>query len=108
MGRGRTFRPQRRRAGLKADMANFRVPGRHGMKNDSPALARRPTGPISRVVGLYQTLLRRSLEHFFPDAILDAGGDRSFINWDGAEDEGQYRILEDPDGLVLRIEPLDD
>src|SRR4051794_11443935 len=104
MGRGWTFRPQRRRAGSKADMVDFRVPGRHGMKNDSPALARRPTGPISRVVGLYQTLLRRSLEHFFPDAILDAGGDRSFINWDGAHDEEHYRMLEDPDGLGVQIE----
>jgi DNA integrity scanning protein DisA with diadenylate cyclase activity len=85
-------------------MVDFRVPGRHGMKNDSPALARRPTGPISRVVGLYQTLLRRSLEHFFPDAILDAGGDRSFINWDGVKDEEHYRILEDPDGLGVQIE----
>ena len=33
-----------------------------------------PSGPISRVVGLYQTLLRRTLEQFFPDAVLDDPG----------------------------------
>ena len=34
---------------------------------------------MSRVLGLYQTLLRRTLEHFFPDAALEPASDRSFI-----------------------------
>jgi hypothetical protein len=39
----------------------------------------RGLGQMSKVVGLYQILLRRSLEHFFPDATLEPMGDRSFI-----------------------------
>ena len=35
------------------------------MRND------RPNVPISRIVGLYQMVLRRTLEHFFPDAQLE-------------------------------------
>ena len=66
----------------------------------------RPGGPISRVVGLYQTLLRRTLEHFFPDVLLEIEGDRSVIDWDGASDETHYRITDDPDGLALDIEWL--
>ena len=27
----------------------------------------RPSGPISRIVGLYQMVLRRTLEHFLED-----------------------------------------
>jgi hypothetical protein len=65
------------------------------------------SGPMSRVVGLYQTLMRRSLEHFFPDGILEPGGDRSFISLDGpGADNTQvsYRFAEDPDGLGIEIE----
>ena len=45
------------------------------MKEQSAVMVERPIapGPISKVVGLYQTFLRRSLEHFFPDATLDGG-----------------------------------
>ncbi len=43
----------------------------------------RPSGSISRIVGIYQMVLRRTLEHFFPDAQLQAMGDRSIIDWDG-------------------------
>src|SRR5580692_1767507 len=66
----------------------------------------RPDVPISRVVGLYQMVLRRTLEHFFPDAQLEASGDRSIIDWDGSADETYYRLHEDPDGLGVEIEWL--
>jgi DNA integrity scanning protein DisA with diadenylate cyclase activity len=70
------------------------------------ARTERPSGPISRVVGLYQTLLRRTLEQFFPEAILEFQGDRSIIDWDGAHDEAYYRLTDDPDGLAVDIEWL--
>ncbi len=66
----------------------------------------RPSGPISRVVGLYQTLLRKTLEHFFPNAILEVQGDRSVIDWDGSSDETHYRFTDDLDGVGLEIEWL--
>ncbi len=74
-----------------------------------PALSMRsdrPSGPISRIVGLYQMVLRRTLEHFFPDAQLEVSGDRSIIDWDGSPDETYYRLHEDPDGLGVEIEWL--
>ena len=64
----------------------------------------RQAGPISRVVGLYQTFLRRTLEHFFPDAVLDIESDRSFINWDGSPREEHFVVSSDPDGVGLLIE----
>ena len=64
----------------------------------------RQAGPISRVVGLYQTFLRRSLEHFFPDAVLDIESDRSFINWDGSPREEHFVVSGDPDGVGLLID----
>jgi DisA bacterial checkpoint controller nucleotide-binding len=66
----------------------------------------RPPAPISRIVGAYQLVLRRTLEHFFPDAQLIAVGDRSVIDWDGSPDETYYRLLDDPDGLGVEIEWL--
>ncbi len=66
----------------------------------------RPSGPISRVVGLYQTLLRKTLEHFFPNAILEVQGDRSIIDWDGSPDETHYRFTDDPDSVAIEIEWL--
>jgi DisA bacterial checkpoint controller nucleotide-binding len=66
----------------------------------------RPTGPISRVVGVYQMVLRRTLEHFFPDAQLDVLGDRSIIDWDSSSDETLYRVHDDPNALGLEIEWL--
>jgi DNA integrity scanning protein DisA with diadenylate cyclase activity len=67
-------------------------------------LTERPPGPISRVVGLYQTFLRRILEHFFPDAVLDIESDRSFINWDGSPQDEHYGVSDDPDGFGVRID----
>jgi DNA integrity scanning protein DisA with diadenylate cyclase activity len=77
-------------------------------KSEKALLARpeRPIGPISRVVGLYQSLLRKTLEHFFADAILESEGDRSVIDWDGSPEDVHYRIIEDGDGLSLSIEWL--
>ncbi len=68
--------------------------------------AERPPASISRIVGAYQLVLRRTLEHFFPDAQLIAIGDRSVIDWDGSPDETYYRLLDDPDGLGVEIEWL--
>ncbi|MGC8641459.1 MAG: hypothetical protein ACP5XB_16460, partial [Isosphaeraceae bacterium] len=75
---------------------------------EHPLLARgeRPGGPISRVVGLYQSLLRRTLEHFFPDTLLEIQGDRSFIDWDGSPDELTFRIVDGDDGLGLDVDWL--
>jgi hypothetical protein len=74
------------------------------MLTEPVPLMDRPAGPISRVVGLYQTFLRRILEHFFPDAVLDIESDRSFINWDGSPGEDHFEIANDPDGFGLRID----
>jgi hypothetical protein len=74
------------------------------MLTEPVILMDRQPGPISRVVGLYQTFLRRVLEHFFPDAVLDIESDRSFINWEGSTREEHFKVCDDPDGVGLRIE----
>jgi len=62
------------------------------------------SGAMSRVVGLYQTMLRRSLELFFPDGVLEPAGDRCFIAL-GPPDEGNsFRFGDDPEGLGVEIE----
>ncbi len=66
----------------------------------------RSSEPISRIVGVYQIVLRRTLEHFFPGAQLEILGDRSIIDWDGSSDETYYRLHEDPDGMGVEIEWL--
>ena len=66
----------------------------------------RPGEPISRIVGVYQIVLRRTLEHFFPSAQLEILGDRSIIDWDGSSDETYYRLHEDADGMGIEIEWL--
>jgi hypothetical protein len=66
----------------------------------------RQSGSISRIVGVYQIVLRRTLEHFFPSAQLEILGDRSIIDWHGSPDETHYRLHEDPGGLGLEIEWL--
>lgn len=78
---------------------------RASMEDELVHRAERQVGPVSKVVGLYQMLLRRSLEHFFPDAVLEAEGDRSFIDWEGAAaNQEHFRLRDDPDGLGLEIE----
>src|SRR4051794_21718297 len=74
------------------------------MLTEETIVVERQAGPISRVVGLYQTFLRRILEHFFPDAVLDIVSDRSFINWDGSPREMHFEIADDPDGFGLRVD----
>ena len=64
----------------------------------------RKAGPTSKLVGLYQMMLRRQLEHFFPDAILEAGGDRSVIDWGEAPTRSNYQFADHLDGFGLEIE----
>lgn len=68
------------------------------------AIAERPKGPMSRIVGLYQMLMRRYVEHFFPDATLEACGDRSFINLDPPRRTSIFDVRAEQDGLGLEIE----
>lgn len=75
-------------------------------KKERPGPLERPAGPVSKVVGLYQTFLRRSLEHFFPDAVLEPVGDRSFIDWDGESGSVSSRVVDQPDGFGVVIEWL--
>src|SRR5947208_14798344 len=75
------------------------------MNLETPTLTdRMASGPASKVVGLYQMFLRRSLEHFFPDAVLNVSGDRSFIEWDGSPFQQNYHVEEDPEGFGIIIE----
>jgi DNA integrity scanning protein DisA with diadenylate cyclase activity len=76
------------------------------METETAPFADRQSGPASKVVGLYLMLLRRNLEHFFPDALLDLGGDRSFINVDGMTEGHRYRVEEEADGIGVAIEWL--
>ncbi|MDX2038981.1 MAG: hypothetical protein SFX72_20210 [Isosphaeraceae bacterium] len=69
----------------------------------SPLNDRTPVS-TSKVVGIYQMLLRRYVEHFFPDARLEPAGDRSFIFGEGGPDRVNYRIADDPNGLGVEIE----
>ena len=76
------------------------------MEIDTSTLPERSPGPASKVVGLYQMFLRRNLEHFFPDAMLDLTSDRSFIHVDALDLTQRYRIEDDPDGFGVAIEWL--
>jgi len=67
-------------------------------------LAPKLTGPVSKMVGLYQMFLRRSLEHFFPDAVLVVAGDRSFIEWEGEVLGQNFGLDDDPEGLGVVID----
>lgn len=68
------------------------------------ARAERPGGMMSRAVGVYQMLLRRELEHFFPDALLEPAGDRSFIHPEPLPEGVNFRQSDDTDGLGIEIE----
>ncbi len=76
------------------------------MEIETTLFAERAGGPASKVVGLYQMLLRRNLEHFFPDALLDLDGDRSFIEVDALGAGERYRIEDEPGGIGVAIEWL--
>ena len=66
--------------------------------------ADRPRGPMSRIVGLYQMMMRRQLEHFFPDAQLELSSDRSEILIDPSRSGSYFLLHDDPDGLGVVIE----
>lgn len=66
----------------------------------------RSSGPISRIVGVYQIVLRRTLEHFFPAAQLEIVGDRSHIDWDGTSDRQLFRLRDDTTGTGVEIDWL--
>jgi DNA integrity scanning protein DisA with diadenylate cyclase activity len=103
---GGLFRANRVDAGHRGAVALSRRNAFRGierMDNIPATLAERSSGPISRVVGLYQTLLRRSLEHFFPDGVLQTQGDRSMINWDGNLNHDHVAVNDDPDGLGCEL-----
>jgi hypothetical protein len=76
------------------------------MDIDTSLFAERTGGPASKVVGLYQMLLRRNLEHFFPDALLDLDGDRTFIEVDALAAGERYRIEDEPGGIGVVIDWL--
>src|SRR5687768_3427208 len=59
---------------------------------------------MSRVVGLYQTLLRRTLHQFLPEASLEPAGNRSVIRLPGRRVRDHYCLAEDEDGLSLALE----
>jgi len=65
--------------------------------------SRRHPGPTSRLVGLYQLMLRRQLEHFFPDAVLEAA-DHSVIDLGPSPTRVNYRFADEPDSLGLGLE----
>lgn len=62
--------------------------------------------PTPRLVGLYQSMLRQQLAHFFPDGNLEVEGDRGSIQWTYLQDVPNYRLSDLPDGLGLAVEWL--
>jgi DNA integrity scanning protein DisA with diadenylate cyclase activity len=74
------------------------------MPNENAGPAEPPPGQVSRLIGLYQTLLRRYLEHFFPDVVLEPGSDRSFINLEVGANQATYKVSDEPDGLGVEVE----
>jgi hypothetical protein len=76
------------------------------MSKERAILTEPLAGPASKVVGLYQVFFRRSLEHFFPDAVLEVDSDRSFIDWDGSPYQQNFQVADDPDQLGVVIEWL--
>jgi hypothetical protein len=59
---------------------------------------------MSRIVGLYQMMMRRQLEHFFPDSQLELSGNRSEILLDPSSRGSYFQIHDDPEGLGVVIE----
>jgi len=66
-------------------------------------LDRAKDGSTSRIVGLYQTLLRRNLEHFFPDGLLEISEDQEEEFEDSIPMEKLFEVGDDPDGLSIQI-----
>ncbi len=74
--------------------------------NPESLVPERVAGPASKVVGLYQMFLRRALEHFFPDAVLNLNGDRNFIDIDDLANAERFQVNADPDGVGVVIDWL--
>jgi hypothetical protein len=66
-------------------------------------LNRDEDGPVFRVVGLYHMLLRRSLEHFFPDGLLEIATDGGVSSPLQIPMEKLFEVRDDPDGLSIEI-----
>ncbi|WP_068419772.1 diadenylate cyclase [Planctomyces sp. SH-PL62] len=85
---------------------------RKAVRFDAPTLteqtllarSERQYGQVSKIVGLYQSVMRRTLEHFFPDSVLEIQGDRSIIDWDVVMQETPYNLVDDLDRLAIDIE----
>ena len=101
-----TLRHQNHARGHLSLFRNARKRMHHPLDSKSTLRGERAIGSISRVVGVFHMVLRRTLEHFFPDAVLDVAGDRSIIDWDGSADETYYRLHDDIEGLGVEIEWL--
>ena len=71
-----------------------------------PLWDERSMDSFSKVIGLYQTLLRRTIEHFFPEVRIEPIGDRSVIRFRRGPAGSNYRIGEDEFGLGVEIEWL--
>lgn len=61
-------------------------------------------GNASKVVGIYQLLLRQFLDHFFPEGAFEPDSDRSSIELLKSLGRSNFRINEDPDGLGVLID----
>lgn len=61
-------------------------------------------GSVFRVVGLYHTMLRRSLEHFFPDGILELATNSDKTSPLQVSMEKIFEIRDDPDGVSIQID----
>ena len=72
--------------------------------NSPPTAVDQPPAIPSKVVGIYQMLLRRYLEHFFPDSRLEPASDRSFLFSEGSGDRVNYWIGDDPNGVGVELE----
>lgn len=70
-------------------------------KHNHP-MGRRRSNLLSRVVGYYQTELRRCLEHFFPDGDLEQVGDRVFIRMDETS-RGRNSCFPNEDGMCMEL-----
>ncbi len=66
-------------------------------------LDRTVDGSVFRVVGLYNTLLRRSLEHFFPDGLLEFVEDVDTRSTGPLSMEKLFEVRDDPDGYSIEI-----
>jgi hypothetical protein len=62
------------------------------------------TSQSSKLIGFYVTLLRRSLEHFFPDAVLEHVADRTRIDLEQRIPRPNHQLRDDPDGLGVLID----